>query len=275
MAEQSWWNRLKLRRRIAVMDDKSLNELWSFRLSALGLTITLVLMVLLTIAILSVAIIYTPIRNILPGYNQNMREQLLEASMRLDSLENVSTLQGQYLSVVRDITAGELSTDTMPALDSLQLVFQEELLKAKREVSEEFMAQYEQKGKDNLQLFDAQATSPINTMFSPAHGVIISHFNLNHGQRGILIQTPENENVTAVMGGAVVLVTADTDGTYTVVMQHTNYTSVYRRLGVVNRSTGDVLRAGETIGLVQDQVPLLFELWKEGCAINPEEVIVF
>ncbi|MCQ2348161.1 MAG: peptidoglycan DD-metalloendopeptidase family protein [Paludibacteraceae bacterium] len=272
---KEFWDKLKTRRRIAVMDDQSLNELWSFRLSALGLTTTLVLMFILTIIVLSIAIVYTPARNILPGYNQNMREQLLDASMRLDSLENITTLQRQYLSVVRDITAGEISTDTLPAPDSLQLVFQTELLQAKREVSEEFVEQYEQKGKDNLQLFDAQTTSPVNTMFSPAHGVIIRHFNLHQGQRGILIQTPDNENVTAVMGGAVVLVTADTDGTYTVVMQHTNYTSVYRRLGVVSRSVGDVLRAGETLGLVQDQVPLLFELWKEGCAINPEEVIVF
>lgn len=272
---KEFWNRLKTRRRVAVMDDESLNELWSFRLSALGLTTTIVLMFIFTVVLLSLVIVYTPARNILPGYNQNMREQLLEASMRLDSLENVTTLQRQYLSVVRDITAGELSTDTMPALDSLQLVFQEELLKAKREVSEEFMAQYEQKGKDNLQLFDAQTVSPVITMFSPAHGVITRPFDPHHGQYGILMQTPEKENVTAVMGGAVVLVTVDADGTYTVAMQHPNYVSVYHHLGILTHSVGDLLRAGETIGLVQPQMPLQFELWKEGCAINPEEVIVF
>ncbi|MCQ2311165.1 MAG: M23 family metallopeptidase [Paludibacteraceae bacterium] len=275
MEKQSFWHRLKIRRRISVVDDQSLNELWSFRLSALGLTIVLVLMFATTVAILSFAIIYTPVRSILPGYNQNLREQLMTESQRLDSLSTVIQLQRQYLDVIRNITAGEVSSDSIPPIDSLQLVFQTELLQAKREATEEFVDQYEQKGRDYLQLFDIQNTSTIITMFSPVHGVVTEPFNPAQGHYGVTIQTPNKENVTAVLAGTIVLVKQEDDQTCLVMLQHANYLSIYRNVGYMTKQLGDVLRAGETFGMVRDGLPISLELWKDGVAINPEEIIVF
>lgn len=271
----SFWNRLKTRRRIAVLDDNSLKQLWSFRLSALGVIITFVLMFIITVALLSVVIVYTPIRNILPGYNQNIREQLMEESVRLDSLSNTMNLQRQYLEVIRSITAGEVSTDTIPEADSLQLIFQEQLLAAKQEATEEFVAQYEQKEKDNLQLFDIQNTVPAITLTSPAMGVITQHFLPQDGYYDIAIQTAEKASVSTVMAGTIVWMEKAWDDTYTVIVQHQNYISIYRNVGYTTHQIGDALRSGETIGLMTQPLPLRFELWKEGYPLNPEEVIAF
>lgn len=272
---QSFWSRLKTRRRIAVMDDDSLKQLWSFRLSALGVIIMFVLMFLVTVAVLSVIIIYTPMRNILPGYNQNIREQLMEESVRLDSLSNAMGLQRQYLEVIRSITAGEVSTDTVPGSDSLQLIFQEQLLEAKREATEDFVAQYEQKEKDNLQLFDIQNTAPAITLTSPVLGTITQHFLPQDGYYDIAIQTAEKASVMTVLAGTIVWQEKALDDTYTIIVQHQNYISVYRNVGYATHKVGDALRSGETIGLMTQPLPLRFELWKEGYALNPEEVIAF
>ncbi len=271
----TFWERLKLKRRITVMDDRTLNELWHFQLSALGLTTVLVVMFLLTVAILSVVIIYTPIRNVLPGYNQNLRQQLMEQSERLDSLNRTVDLQRKYLDVIRDITAGEVKSDTVQPLDSLQLIFQEQLLAAKQEATEEFVEQYESKGKDNLQLFDVQNTALVTTIFRPAHGVIISPYAPREERYGVTIQTPEKENITAVLAGTVVWVNYEIDNTYTIGVQHANYLSVYRGIGTATKQQNAIVQAGETLGLMGGNTMLLFELWKDGYSINPEEIIAF
>jgi len=150
-------------------------------------------------------------------------------------------------------------------------VFQEQLMQAKREATEEFVEQYEQKEKDNLLLFDVQDVQPVVTIFRPAHGVVVKG-SMNMGVR---IQTPDKENITAVLAGTIVYANYELSNTFTVVMQHTNYVSVYRGLGVVSKQVGTAVKAGETIGVISKEGLLDFELWKEGQAINPEEVIVF
>jgi len=271
----TFWQRIRIKRRISVMDDHTLNEMWSFRLSGLGLVIVLTLMFVLTLVGLSLAIIYTPVRNILPGYNQNLRNELMAQSERLDSLSNTMELQRQYLSVIRDITAGEVATDSATTLDSLQLVFQEQLMQAKMEATEDFVDQYEQKEKDYMGLFDVQNVQPVITLFRPAHGVIAQRFGAGDDPHGVRIQTPDKENITAVMAGTIVYANYELNNTYTIVMQHTNYLSVYRNIGVLTKAVGSSLKAGETIGVIDQDGLLDFELWKDGKPINPEEVIVF
>ena len=97
-------------------------------------------MFLLTIGVLSLLIIYTPFRNILPGYSASLRQEIIEESMRIDSLQHTLDLQTQYISVVRDVVAGEVHSDTVVSLDSLQIVMQEQLLDAKNEATEAFLA---------------------------------------------------------------------------------------------------------------------------------------
>jgi len=274
----TFWQRIRIKRRISVMDDHTLNELWSFRLSSLGLVIVLTLMVMITLVGLSIAIVFTPVRNVLPGYNQNLRNDLMIQSQRLDSLSSTMELQRQYLSVIRDITAGEVSTDSSTTLDSMQLIFQEQLMQAKMEATEEFVEQYEQKEKDNMSLFDVQDVQPVVTLFRPAHGVVVtppSPLGKGDVYRGVRIQTPDKENITAVLEGTIVHIDYKMDNTYTVVMQHTNYVSVYHGLGLVTKQMGASLKAGETIGVIGKEGLLDFELWKDGQAINPEEVINF
>ena len=62
--------------------------------------------------------------------------------------------------------------------------------------------------------------------------------------------------------------------TYTIMVQHENYLSIYRNIGKVLKGIGDKVLAGESIAIV-GELPLYFELWQNGQAINPEEVIAF
>ena len=126
--EESWFRRIRRRRRLTLIDDDTLREFWHIHVSGLGVFTVLFFMFLITIGILSLLIIYTPFRNILPGYSASLRQDIIEKSMRIDSLQHTMDLQTQYIAVIRDVVAGEAKTDTVVSLDSLQIVMQERLL---------------------------------------------------------------------------------------------------------------------------------------------------
>ena len=278
MAEEkkdSFWKRISGKYRLSVLHEDTLAESWHVRLSWLGaLTIT-TLMFLLTVGLLSALIIYTPIRHILPGYSEDLRQQLVSATERMDSLQNEMALQHNYLDLIKLVMSGEVATDTIQPLDSIEVVMREQLLEAKNEATQEFMAQYEEKEKNSFQLFDIQQNTPVYTLFRPASGVVVRHYNPQSGDFGIDIKTPDNENITAVLAGVVVYVNYEIDNTYTLMLQHSSYISVYRHAGRVMKKTGDAVKAGESIALASKEFPLSFELWQNGKNINPEEVIVF
>jgi murein DD-endopeptidase MepM/ murein hydrolase activator NlpD len=278
MAEEkkdSFWKRISRKYRLSVLHEDTLAESWHVRLSWLGaLTIT-TLMFLLTVGLLSALIIYTPIRHILPGYSEDLRQQLVSATERMDSLQNEMALQHNYLDLIKLVMSGEVATDTIQPLDSIEVVMREQLLEAKNEATQEFMAQYEEKEKNSFQLFDIQQNTPVYTLFRPASGVVVRHYNPQSGDFGIDIKTPDNENITAVLAGVVVYVNYEIDNTYTLMLQHSSYISVYRHAGRVMKKTGDAVKAGESIALASKEFPLSFELWQNGKNINPEEVIVF
>ena len=273
--EESWWQRARRKRRLTLIDDDTLREFWHIHVSGLGVFTVLFFMFLLTLGVLSLLIVYTPFRNILPGYSASLRQEIIAESMRIDSLQQTMNLQTQYISVVRDVVAGEVHSDTVVSLDSLQIIMQEQLLEAKNEATEAFLAEYEARERDNLLLFDAPTTTPVFSLYAPAHGAIIGTYAPLEGKHGVTIQTPNKENVCATLDGTIVYVDGEEDETSTIMALHQNYLSVYRNVGKVLCRVGDAVQTGQTIAIVKDGTPVTFELWKHGQEINPEEIIAF
>ncbi len=272
--EESWWQRARRKRRLTLIDDNTLREFWHIHVSGLGVFTVLFFMFLLTLVVLSLLIVYTPFRNILPGYSASLRQEIIAESMRIDSLQQTMNLQTQYITVVRDVVAGEVHSDTVVSLDSLQIIMQEQLLEAKNEATEAFLAEYEARERDNLLLFDAPTTTPVFSLYAPAHGAIIGSYAPLDGKHGVTIQTPNKENVCATLDGTIVYVDEE-DETSTIMALHQNYLSVYRNVGKVLCRVGDAVQTGQTIAIVDDGTPVTFELWKHGQEINPEEIIAF
>jgi len=273
--DESWFRRIRRKRRLTLIDDNTLREFWHIHVSGLGVFTVVFFMFLLTIGILSLLIVYTPFRNILPGYSASLRQEIIEESMRIDSLQQTMDLQTQYISVIRNVVAGEVKSDTVIRLDSLQIVMQEQLLEAKNEATEAFLAEYEARERDNLLLFDAPNTTPVFSLYAPAHGVIVSTYAPQEGRHGVTIQTPDKENVCATLDGTIVFVDAEDNEMSTVMALHQSYLSVYRNVGRVLCRVGDAVQTGQTIAIVKDGTPFTFELWKQGQEINPEEIIAF
>lgn len=270
----SLWRRLQYKYRISVLNEQTLAEKMYIRLNGIGAIVVVAVLFLLTMGLFSLVILYTPVKNYLPGYSEDIRQNLMKESARLDSIGTSLELQRQYLTVIKQVVAGEVHTDTVQSLDSMQIIMREQLLEAKSEAAAEFVAQYEAKERDNLQLFDIAQTAPVLSYFAPAHGVILQSFSQQNHDYGVAIQTLLHENITAVLRGTVIQINYALDNTYTIMLQHEGSVSIYAHVAKPLKRVGDVVQAGESIALAGDQ-PLWFELWQNGQAINPEEVIAF
>ena len=89
-----------------MLDDRTLREVFHIRVSLLGAISMITIMIVALIVLLSILIVYTPIRNILPGYSESLRQQLVQESARVDSLQADLTTQRHYLDVIKQLTAG-------------------------------------------------------------------------------------------------------------------------------------------------------------------------
>ena len=272
---ESWWERARHKYRLAMLDDVTLREVFHVRLTGLGTFSVLTLLFVLLLALLSVLIIFTPIRNVLPGYSESIRQQLIQESARVDSLQSSLTLQRQYLDVIKQLTAGTIESDSVRSLDSLQIVQGIQVLETRNEATEEFMAQYEQAERDQLSLFDSQAQRNVQRLYRPARGVIVQPAQPEHRQYGVHILVAQNENIQAVLKGTIVYIERDWNNTSTIMVQHQQYISIYRQVDRVLKNVGAEVRGGETLGLVTGEKEFVFELWKDGKPVNPEEVITF
>ncbi len=266
--------RLREKYRISVLNEDTLAEHWYLHLSGWGAIVVVAILFLLSLALFSLVILYTPVRHYLPGYSENIRHQLMAESAHIDSLGTSLELQRQYLNIIKQVVAGEVQSDTVQSLDSMQIIMREQLLEAKSEATAEFIAQYEAKEKDYLHLFDVSNTAPVVSFFRPTHGVIIQPYAPKENRHGVAIKTPEKENITAVLTGTVICVNYEIGNTYTLVLQHNNFLSVYRNLLKPLKQVGDIVSAGESIAIMGED-NLWFELWQDGKSINPEQVIAF
>ena len=104
----SLWQRLQFKYRISVLNEQTLAEKMYIRLNGIGAIVVVAVLFLLTMGLFSLVILYTPVKNYLPGYSEDIRQNLMKESARLDSIGTSLELQRQYLTVIKQVVAGEL-----------------------------------------------------------------------------------------------------------------------------------------------------------------------
>lgn len=261
--------------RLAMLDDLTLREVFHFRVSLLGAVTVITLSIISLIILLSVLIIYTPLRNVLPGYSASLRQQLMQESARVDSLQSDLMLQRQYLAVIKQVAAGDIQSDSVQSLDSLQRVERAQIAEQHNEATDAFMAQYEQKERDRLQLFENATTEAVRQLYRPVRGTIVQSARPDLRQYGITLRTSKHENVMAVMRGKLVSVERMADNSFTIILQNGPYVSIYRHVSDAMKPQGTAVEQGESIGLMDGEHDLVVEFWVAGQFVNPEEVIVW
>ncbi|AVM51622.1 lipoprotein NlpD [Bacteroides zoogleoformans] len=279
---KAFWNNIKFKYKLTVINENTLEEVIGLRVSKLnGISVLLSLLTVLFL-IAAVIIAFTPLRNYLPGYmNSEIRAQVVENALRVDSLQQLAEKQNLYIMNIQDILSGKIKADTVHSIDSLTSARKDSLME-RTERETEFRKQYEETEKYNLTSVAAHTEMEGVIFYRPTRGMISSPFNADTRHFGTDIAANPRESVLATLDGTVILSTYTAETGYLIEIQHNqDLVSVYKHCGSLLKQQGDNVKGGEAIALVGNTGQLStgphlhFELWHKGKAVNPELYIVF
>ncbi len=237
-------------------------------------------LILLIIAITVAGIIFTPIKEYIPGYpDKEARIASATNARRLDSLAREVELRDQYLTNLKQVMLGEKLFN--PALEI------SENLNDSSNFVQENKTDYDAKMMaldNNLKAsgFISEQPKTDEVFFPPVKGMVTNSFDPVRDHYGTDIVTPEDEVVRATLAGTIIAANWTMETGYTVQIQHrNNYISIYRHLKQLLVKTGQQVEAGESIGMygntgeISYGPHLHFELWHKGEPLNPDNYIDF
>ena len=281
--KKTFWKRVRFKYKLSFFNESTLEEVWSFRASQLSAFGAFLLIAFFLIAVTSLVIIKTPIRNYLPGYlDVEVRNTIIQNALRADSLEMMLHRQARYLANVSAILTGTVTVDSIHRSDSVAFMTANYDI-PRTENEERFAAMFEEEEKYNLTTLNPNAIATESIFFyKPVNGVISSHYDLEKRHFGVDLVAAPRESVLATLDGIVIYTGFDQNYGNVITLQHKNgFVSVYKHNEALLKGMGEMVVSGEVIALVGTTGELStgphlhFELWYKGTSINPAEYIAF
>lgn len=287
--KKSLMSRLRNKYRLVIMNDESLEERLTFRLSRLNVFVVLGTLTIILIILTSILIAFTPLREYIPGYtNVGLQKKLYELQIKTDSIQKGLEKRDLFIQNLKDVMNGkDLSTDIPLTKDTLHKYTN---IKIKKSPEDSLLrTEVENQGKYNLYRFEnsenaRQKDESIGRVlfFVPLKGVITNEFNASQNHFGVDIVSKENEAIKCVLDGTVILSNWTLETGYTIAVQHQqNIVSVYKHNSALLKKEGEFVKAGEPIAIIGQTGELTtgphlhFELWNDGNPVNPKDYINF
>lgn len=287
--KKSFMNRLRDKYRLVIMNDETLEERLTFRLSRLNVFLVLGTLTIILIVLTSILIAFTPLREYIPGYtNVGLQKKLYELQIKTDSIEKGLANKERFIQNMKDVMNGkDLSTDIPLRSDTLHKYTN---IKLKKSPEDSLLrTEIENQGKYNLYKFEnsenvREKNQSIGKVlfFIPLKGVITNGFNPAQNHYGVDIVAKQNEAIKCVLDGTVILANWTLETGYTIVIQHQqNIVSVYKHNSALLKKEGEFVKAGDPIAIIGQTGELTtgphlhFELWSDGTPVNPKDYINF
>ena len=280
-----FFKKLKNKYRLIIYNDNSFEEVWQMRLSRLNIVNYLGILVLVLSVLITVLIIYTPIRELVPGYPDGNTMTLMSVNARkADSIGYKTRINNQWIENVQKIFTNDLPEEyTDPPMDTAydykNLSFKksrEDSIIRQRIAAEEEYNLVTQSMKKNDNSFTGIK------LFPPVKGMITNKFNIQGKHFGIDIASSPDNIVVSTLHGTVVFSSWTMETGFVMQVQHdNNLISVYKHLSKTFKKQGEPVKSGESIGVVGNSGELTtgthlhFELWFEGKPLDPLEFISF
>lgn len=279
------YHKLRSKYRLVVMRDTTYEEVWFMRLSRLNVITVISSSVILISAIVVSLIVYTPLKEMIPGYpNAEMTRTIRLNALLLDSLEHQLWLKDQYLDDLALIMKGGVpvsyeSSEVEAAVNS------QNIQDSRSKEDSILRLEVEEQQRYNLSLLSTDPTSKNLSdlyFFPPIQGMVTGHFNAKTRHYGIDVASSGDPMVKVTLDGTVLMADYTAETGYVIQVQHENeLITIYKHNKELFKRPGDFVKAGEAIAIVGNSGKITtgphlhFELWHKGKAINPENFISF
>ncbi len=254
---------LKENYHLSLTNQSSFEEIYNTKVSKFKFYLSLTA-VGLTIFILAFCLIsFTSIKTIVPGFESDeMHQELIDMQNKLHFLENEVKGKVQYATQLDSILE-DIPTQKTPNNSTAP------------ESKNESVSIGHNKTQLHLSLSGYH-------FFKPVQGYVSQQFDLAEAHQGTDIVCNKNEAVKATLPGKIVIALWSIEEGNVIAIQHQdNIISLYKHNSILLKKTGDYVKAGEVIAIVGNSGELSsgphlhFEIWQNGNAINPSDLISF
>lgn len=269
--------------RLVILNESTFEEKISFKLSRLNVFVTGSLCIIGLIALTTLLIAFTPLREYIPGYSSTkLKKQATDLTYTTDSLVANLNNTNRYLENIRMVLKGDIE-NTEINRDSLREQFKIDPNTVNlTPIKEDSMLRAEVALEDKYNLFERNTVGTDIILFPPLSGDISQTYDAGLRHYAVDVTAPTDTPIKAVANGTVIFSEWTADTGYVIILKHEDgLLSVYKHNGSLNKRQGDIVRAGEVIASVGNTGELTtgphlhFELWSNGNAVNPLDYIDF
>lgn len=293
--KRRWWQRISFKKLnknyyFLMSHEETMEPIVDFRVNLMNIIIITIAAAVLLIAITTVIIAFTPLREYIPGYTDtSLQREVYALSRRADSIEEELHRKDIYFNNLKLIVEGyDVGNDSTVGNDIYKplAAFDVDTIEIRKSVEDSILrAEFEQANLYNLtdpSLLVKNQHHRVSNFFTPLSGIITLPYDPGNHHYGIDIASKENQVIKATLDGTVVISSWTPEFGYTIGIQHeNNFFSAYKHNSTLLKKEGDYVKAGEAIAIIGESGTMTtgphlhFELWRNGLSVNPQEYIDF
>ncbi|MDO9256560.1 MAG: M23 family metallopeptidase [Bacteroidales bacterium] len=280
--------RIRDKYRLVLLNEETLEERISFKLSRLNVFVAIGLMSIILVFITTYIIAFTPLKEYIPGYTDvTLQRRIYELQLRSDSVAFAMRTQEKYLESLKKVLGGDIPNEREMVTADTAKTRSYGNIKDKHSPEDSLLrTEYDNANKYTL-LKSGKSAGKGSTMrnltfFSPVKGIITSEFDPLRKHFGVDVVAARDEVIKSVQDGTVIFSGWTVETGYVIAIQHPgNVISIYKHNSVLFKKEGNIVHAGETIAIIGETGELStgphlhLELWINGIPVNPKDYIVF
>ena len=268
--------------RLVVLNEYTFEERFSLKLSRLNVFVLGGIFSILLIAVTTVLIAFTPIKEYIPGYSSSkLKAEAVKLTFEAEALKQKLAILENYTKALRPVLTGDITSEEIDSLQvqARQSIIDESALDATKEDS---LFREKVDRETRFALLENASSNVKIVFFAPVTGTISQKFDATSKHFAIDIVAKKGTPVKAIADGTVIFSGWSADTGYVILLKHSNdFISVYKHNGNLLKQQGDYVKTGEVLASIGSTGELTtgphlhFELWKGGYAINPTNFIDF
>lgn len=276
--------KLTYKYRMVVLNEDTFEERFSFKLSRLNVFVFGGFSIIIFIALTSLLIAFTPLREYVPGYSSTaLKKRATDLTYQLDSLINIYEINNVKLNAMISVIKGDENIGAyQKRVDSIIEINKDSIYQNlyASKADSVFRKKIDEQDRDNIHSKNIPTLAKM--LFSPVSGTITNHFNSKKKHYAIDIATNKNAPIKSIASGTVIFSEWSVDTGFVILIDHgDNLISVYKHNSQLYKHQGDMVKSGEVIasagsmGELSTGVHLHFELWYNGYPIDPTNFMDF
>ena len=198
-------NKLSNKFRFSIFNDTTHEEIFIFRSNGLLFILTILLAIVFLIASVTMIISYTSLREMIPGYpSAESRRQLIQNSLKLDSLQNEINIWRLQLANIQRVAVGKIPIQ----IDSILNIAQskDSTIDYSMYLKDVSLFRATVLKEEQFNIVGRQKIEQIEGLhfFPPVKGIVTEDFNQAINHPYVDIAAPENSVVSSVLNGTVI-----------------------------------------------------------------------